>query len=155
MNWEIAGALGEILGALAVVASLLYLGTQVRTQNRESRIAAVHEISEAYRVTLGSLHDVDNADLWVKAIDDFDSLSPAERMRFIALTMCIVKVFEEAFYQVQADRFDEHYWQGMLAQYVDFMSTESAKKIWELRGHQFGEEFRLFTENLRDGDYRL
>ena len=30
MNWEATGAAGEILGAVAVIASLLYLARQVR-----------------------------------------------------------------------------------------------------------------------------
>ncbi len=49
MNWEAIGAVGEIFGALAVVVSLVYLATQIRSQNRESRIAASHEITTAFQ----------------------------------------------------------------------------------------------------------
>jgi len=34
MNWDAIGAIGEIVGALAVVVSLLYLATQIRTSNK-------------------------------------------------------------------------------------------------------------------------
>ena len=34
MNWEAVGAIGEILGAAAVVATLLYLARQIRQQNQ-------------------------------------------------------------------------------------------------------------------------
>ena len=37
-------------------------------------------------------------------------------MRFIALFLNIIKTFEEAYFQLQADRFDAHFWEGMLAQ---------------------------------------
>jgi hypothetical protein len=46
MSWTMVGALGEHFGASAVVASLLYVGHQVRQSNRIAR-------TEAYRaVTL-------------------------------------------------------------------------------------------------------
>ena len=51
MNWEAIGAIGEILGALAVVATLVYLATQVRyakatatDSNRLERASGVREM---------------------------------------------------------------------------------------------------------------
>ena len=51
MNWEAIGATGEILGALAVVATLVYLATQVRyaktaatDANRLARTTGVREM---------------------------------------------------------------------------------------------------------------
>ncbi len=34
MNWDAIGAIGEIVGALAVVLSLIYLATQIRVSNK-------------------------------------------------------------------------------------------------------------------------
>ena len=48
MNWEAAGAIGEIVGALAVVATLAYLATQIRQSNRSARIAARLETTRQY-----------------------------------------------------------------------------------------------------------
>jgi hypothetical protein len=36
MNWEAIGAIGEILGAVAVVATLGYLATQIKQSRRET-----------------------------------------------------------------------------------------------------------------------
>ena len=54
MSWDAAGAIGAIVGALAVVMSLIYLATQIRTQNREAKISSVHEITEAFRLAITS-----------------------------------------------------------------------------------------------------
>lgn len=40
MNWDMLGAIGEIAGAAAVVASLVYLARQVALSNRLSRLEA-------------------------------------------------------------------------------------------------------------------
>ena len=41
MNWEAVGALSEVIGAVAVIASLIYLAIQVRSSSRATR-ATVH-----------------------------------------------------------------------------------------------------------------
>jgi|GEM_PF-6462052 hypothetical protein len=46
MNWEAIGALGEIIGAGAVVVSLIYLAVQIRGQSSEARTAGMHAVSQ-------------------------------------------------------------------------------------------------------------
>jgi len=40
MNWDAIGAIGEVIGAMAVVLSLIYLATQVHVSNRLARAEA-------------------------------------------------------------------------------------------------------------------
>ena len=35
MNWDALGAIGEIIGAVAVLATLFYLAAQIKMQNRQ------------------------------------------------------------------------------------------------------------------------
>ena len=35
MNWEALGAIGEIIGAAAVLATLFYLAAQIKMKNRQ------------------------------------------------------------------------------------------------------------------------
>lgn len=64
MNWDAVGAVGEIVGALAVVVSLVYLACQIRIQNRESRAASAHQVIEGYRSSISALHEPEMADIW-------------------------------------------------------------------------------------------
>ena len=45
MNWTMVGALGEFFGAIAVVASLLYVGHQVRQNNRIASAEAYRDVT--------------------------------------------------------------------------------------------------------------
>ena len=38
MNWDAIGSIAELLGALGVIGSLIYLGSQVRTSNLASQV---------------------------------------------------------------------------------------------------------------------
>lgn len=41
MNWDAIGAIGEIVGAVAVVATLFYLAVQVRETRKDARLSAI------------------------------------------------------------------------------------------------------------------
>ncbi len=43
MNWDAIGAIGEISGAIAVVATLLYLSKQIRQNSRSVEISALRD----------------------------------------------------------------------------------------------------------------
>ena len=64
MNWEALGALGEIISAAAVLATLMYLAAQVRKSNELSRFNATKEIVNQFNdlnrlaVTDGALRKV-------------------------------------------------------------------------------------------------
>ena len=74
------GLLGETVGALAVVASLMYLALQIRSQNRESRIASVHELNESFRQAIMSFQNAELADVFTRAKDSFETLPEPERL---------------------------------------------------------------------------
>ena len=49
MNWEAMGAIGEVVGAIGVMTSLLYLALQIRGDAKAKRASAVHDQTDAYR----------------------------------------------------------------------------------------------------------
>ena len=46
MNWDAIGAVGEVVGAFAVVISLIYLATQIRAGTRAARSQNIHTQTE-------------------------------------------------------------------------------------------------------------
>jgi hypothetical protein len=46
MNWEAIGAIGEAVGAVAVVASLVYLAVQIRQNTKSVQAATFQSIAE-------------------------------------------------------------------------------------------------------------
>jgi hypothetical protein len=64
MNWDAIGAVGEMIGALAVVVTLVYLALQVRASTKESD-------ANHLSVSSGQFMDVrsrfmERADVWIK-----------------------------------------------------------------------------------------
>ena len=153
MDWEAAGAIGEIVGAAAVVVSLMYLASQIRTQNRETRAASVHQVMHEYSNAVAKLHEPEMADVWVAAIEDFDSLSPSQRLRFIIYLTVAVRSFEDAYFQWCEGRLEDDVWHALLTSLRDVKSTNAFARFWELRRHQFRREFTDYIDSLEAGDY--
>jgi len=151
MNWEAIGAIGEIVGALAVVISLIYLASQIRVQNREAQIACAHEISVGFRESIASTQDPYIAALTLKAFRDFDGLEEAEKLQFFSISQSYLRVWEEAHYQYQQARLDEGMWRAMNTQFTDLMAAEAIQKVWALRKHTYHPNFRLYIESVKPG----
>ena len=80
MNWEAISAIGEIVGALAVVITLVYLAIQIREQNRESRAAAIDSLSQLWGGLMSDLSASETlSDIYLRGLADFDGLSPSEK----------------------------------------------------------------------------
>lgn len=147
MNWEAIGAVGEIVGAMAVVISLVYLASQIRIQNTESQVASMHEISEAYRDSLANFADGEIAAISLKANNDFESLTDIEVMQLIASVQRVFRVWEEAFIQFQKGRLDTRMWRPMNRQFLSYLSFPFCQRVWELRNDYYDEEFVDFVNS--------
>lgn len=154
MNWDAIGAVGEIIGAIAVVVSLAYLGVQIRIQNRESRIASVHEVLEGFRTEISAFRNAELAELLAKGAKDFEVLSETEKIQFIAMIQGPFRFWEEAYHHYREHRLSPEMWNGIHAQMRDFSSTPGSRKVWALRRHTFSEEFRTYVDNIEPGSYR-
>ena len=155
VNWDAIGAVGEIVGALAVVASLGYLAIQVRAQNRESRLAAMHDVTTAYRETLANISDENIASVVSKAIDDSSSLPNAERLQLIGFVSNIFRIWEEAYLLHEAGRLDLRIWQTMLRQFNGYLGIKPFAEVWAIRKQYFDDEFREFVDSQAREEYEF
>ena len=75
MNWDAIGAIGEIVGAAAVVASLLYLATQFRASSREAKASALEKAVED-RQRMGEITMQPHmAPVWRVGVNDYHRLT--------------------------------------------------------------------------------
>jgi hypothetical protein len=153
MSWDAIGAIGEIIGAAAVVLSLGYLAVQIRNQNAESRAAAMHDISVGWRAASEQFTDGELADIFIKANRDFESLSEADALRFVAGVHSIFRVFEEAYNQHVLGRLDQKIWDAMNRQYAAYLAAPAFRKYSDMRGYQYNEDFQGYVGQIQPTDW--
>ncbi len=91
MNIMELGAIGELVGGVAVIGSLLYVGLQVRQSNERSRqtlelerAQANREMSGHFAEVLGSLREPELMDLVQRGMSDWSALSTRDQGRVAA-----------------------------------------------------------------------
>ncbi len=83
MNIMELGAIGELVGGVAVIGSLIYLGLQVRQSNRLTRAETAQAFVHAYnRDVLSPLQDPAVAKTFRRGMNDFESLNQEEQIAF-------------------------------------------------------------------------
>ena len=98
MNWSAVAAVAELLGAAAVVLSLLYLSAQVRAGNRQAKHDATRDL--AARVSEISLAIASSRDLAVVfdiGAASFDQLDRADQVRYRTLCNALFRTVEQQF----------------------------------------------------------
>ena len=72
MNWEMISAVGQMLGAIGVIISIVYLAAQIRNQNKESQRAAMNVLTTHWSDLNRTLvENPEMAVLWLRALRSF------------------------------------------------------------------------------------
>ena len=83
MTLQDLGSIGELVGAIATVATLIYLAIQIRSNTLALRSTAAQSVHESfatwYRMLAG---DEGLSELMAKGLRDYSLLSETERARF-------------------------------------------------------------------------
>jgi len=83
MNWDAIGAVGEIIGALAVVVTLIYLARQIQTQGKATIGETMSSWLSDYNVLIIEvLRDGEVANILRRGLTDFEVLDGDEQLRF-------------------------------------------------------------------------
>lgn len=131
----------EIIGAAAVVTSVIYLAYQVRENSTALRGNAAQT-----RVAIGMdwdswLTNQGFAAVVVKANDDYGSLSPVEKLQFDQYVSSGLNLWEEAFDSRRSGMLEEEYWQAWDRSFRSRMREDSWQTVWRSNGASYNEEF--------------
>ncbi len=109
MNWEAIGAIGEIAGAFAVVATLFYLSRQIRQNARAlsrsndyAQASSIHETNALYVQVFSLLaRDREMASIYHRALNG-EPLDEVEAVRFAQFINAYFAWSEDLFSQFTA-----------------------------------------------------
>ena len=148
-------AICEIVSAIAVVISLIYLALQVRDQNIEARIASAHQVVEGYRTSISWLREPEMAAIFIDGIENYDGLDAKQRLQFDMYLTNAMRAFETGYLHWKADRLDAETWRAAMAPMQDVIATDTFKKFWARRKHHFREDWAAYIDQLQPGNGAL
>lgn len=145
---EDLGNLGDFIGGLAVIATLLYLAVQVRQNSQMMRASALATASVAsieFNQMLGS--NAATARVFQVGIEDFASLSNAEQRQFIHLLRACFTSYQFVYQQHLHGLVPEEIWKRELLGIARILNRPHVRAWWEGRKTIFHPEFRAAVES--------
>ena len=104
VNWEAVGAVGEILGAIGVILTLVYLSIQVRQSTKASRANTAQQFSTNW-ITLNLAYAHDTERLAVLLSDP--DITDIERQRSMAFWRALTQQWSNSYYQYRHGNLDD------------------------------------------------
>jgi len=156
MNWEAIGALGEIFGAIAVIATLAYLAVQVRQNTKALNSATFQEISTTTALNNEPIAlNPDIAELVFKARNGLSDLTEIEKIRFGALALSSVRRIEPMFIQEKLGAIDSSFTKGFRKSGLSAFTQPAIREWWEDTKEAFSDDFRdIVDEAIKSGDIK-
>ena len=150
MNWNAIGAVGEILGAIAVVATLFYLAGQIKHANRESQSNVAWAITNALNQFAGRItSSPEVASIWKRGCDDFDALNEAEQEHFVVIVAEWVNVLMALFRTKDLSPIPEDYWRQVKGTFLMYMEKPGFRAcVLTRRVNIMDEIYEEITEGI-------
>ena len=143
MYWEMIGAVGEILGALGVIATLGYLAVQLRANTRALRLEAEREAFDGSRLVLTQVSgDAELARIIRTGLMGMDSLDPDEAMRFGVWMLTTAHNWLRIHSFEREGTIDGDLIEATRRTRRDIVGTPGFRQWFELRKHWLPDDFR-------------
>ena len=141
------GAIGELVGGVAIIVSLIYVGLQIRQGTSAARAATNQAFSEQYTALLLTLTRTDVSEVYWKGMPGLENLQGNEMAMYSGFLASIFRTYETFYFEKCEGRFDSKMWEGYTSLFADLMSHRGPREYWELRKHQYSEEFGEVVES--------
>jgi len=142
MNWEAIAAIGESIGGLAVIASLIYLAMQIRQSRDLERAASIREMFEKGSAMVAYTgHHPGTLETLRKGVGDFASLFMEEKEVFNCWGVhCLVTV-EQAMYMHRDGLLPDASWTAFENFGLAIIRSPGGVQWWSEYSGTLGQEF--------------
>jgi hypothetical protein len=137
--FETLGNLGDFLGGIGVVVTLVYLALQIRQNTRATRAASFHAVTDARnRVNVSISESAEMARIFMVGSEDRSALSPEDRVRFDLTCLSYLHVVESMHYQAMVGAGEKGLVDAEARSLASLLSDPGVRDWWYENPHAFG-----------------
>ena len=132
MNWDAIGAGGEILGAVAVFASLLYLGIQIKHSRLSSQAETERQLIHDWREVISGLWDnTEIAAIILRGQNEgLSALTPEEANVFVGRIGGLLNHHYSVLRMKQKEMVDQHFLDEMTRSIAMILQSKGGEEVW-------------------------
>jgi len=154
MSLEQWAYLSQIAAGAAVIASLIFVGVQVRQFTDATKAQTQQHVASSW-FAIGQLV-CDNAAAFGAGLTSTDArfadLAPEDRLKFVAVIFALYKHYENIFLEHRAGRIDARTWAPWSIHMLIYFHQPGVQSWWAIRKHSFDPEFQAYLETSQKPD---
>ena len=144
MNIQDLGSLGELIAAIATVATLGYLAIQIRQNTTQSRAYTQRDLLT--EIAKDNEKSARNPALTKKGLDGYFSLTEDEKVEFADLMLTMTVRFEASLRLYRDGLLDELLFQGHRRWVLAWLITTGGRDWWSTVREYYSEDVRKFFD---------
>lgn len=149
MKLSEAAQLAEIVSAVGLVISLIYVGVQVTDNTSATRSAMASSASTEFTDWYEHLSsDPVLMDVWLRGVTAPETLDEQQQLRFVFLLHIVMLQFQNNYYLVEEGTLDQKMLASINNTLATIRGTPGFEFYWPLRRELFFPEYRAFVEAL-------
>lgn len=134
--------LGELLGGVAVVASLVYLAVQIRQNTRTVKASTLHHNTDLWSSLFLRLAEPDLARAYVAGMAGQAEIRPLHYTQFFFVCRSMFLAFENQYYQMRHGVLDSQAYAAYERSIsTQFLAFKGFRAWWEINRSVFSSEF--------------
>jgi len=142
-------AIGQLVAAVGVIPSLIYLAVQIREQNKERRRAGINILTVQWSELVKSAQDSrEFAALFLQGVNSFHDLDAPDKLRFTAFFTRYTRNCEGMFIYYRDGALEKALWEEVERTMCDYFAYRGVRDWWETRKHWLTDEFRAVVEAI-------
>ena len=151
MNWDAVSAISEIIGAIAVVVTLIYLAAQVRQSTRSIQSSTLQSNTSVWASMFCSLADKDMAAAYAVGMSGTPDIRPIQYTQFFLICRAMFVAFENQYYQYCQGTLDEPTYLGYERAIATQLMAMPGFRIWWVQSRDvFSPDFIEHVESMID-----
>jgi len=148
MSWQVATAISEILAAVAVVISVVYLAIQIRRNTTATHSQTHYLTTTALSETAATIaSSAELSRVYRLGLSSPDELDEDEYFRFALIGTSQFRTFENLYFQYRAGLVNTGFWAGHRENILWFYHRPGMQIWWKEKRLGFSEGFREFLES--------
>jgi hypothetical protein len=149
MNWEAIGAIANVLTAIGVIATLIYLSMQIRQNTKTVRSSSIQNLVQSFSTTAQAAVENEYViPLLLKANAGSHALTEEERARLHFWFIMTFPRFEGVYFQRDLGIVDAEVIDGFERSHIAILASKSAQQWWADSKEIFNSGFVSYLEEL-------
>lgn len=149
-------SVAEIIGAFAVVISLLYVGVQVNDSASAVRAASANDVNvalQSWYLQIGS--DQQTSELFYEALVSEEALENEEEFQFLMMLHGAFLAFQNSYLLAEEGTIDTELREAITAAIVGIKELPGTRRYWRQRKSYLHSGFAAYVDQLLEQDMEV